>query len=58
MEQKYLKKKWFEDKALLVILFFILPPLGIYGMLKRNTVTWKKAIYILPASFSIFLFST
>ena len=56
MEQKYLKKKWFEDKALLVILFFILPPLGIYGMLKRNTVTWKKAIYILPASFSIFLF--
>jgi hypothetical protein len=57
MQKKYKQKKWFEDKAILVILFFILPPLGIYGMIKRNTVIWKKALYIIPASFSIFLFS-
>ena len=56
MEQNFSTKKWYDSKALIVILFFIMPPLGIYGMAKRNTVSWKKVLYILPASFLIILF--
>ena len=49
------KPKWYENKTLIVLLFFILPPLGIYGMTKRKTVSWKKVLYIVPASFLILL---
>lgn len=48
-------KAWYDNKILLIILFFILPPLGIYAMAKHKTVIWKKIIYIVPASLSIFL---
>lgn len=55
MEQNFSNKKWYDSKGLIIILFFIMPPLGIYGMIKRNTVAWKKVLYILPASLFIFL---
>lgn len=42
-------QKWYDNKVLLIILFFVLPPLGIYGMLKHKTDTWKKLLYIFPA---------
>ncbi|MDU1905923.1 MAG: hypothetical protein E6772_14195 [Dysgonomonas sp.] len=41
------KSKWYDSKPLLIILFFILPPLGIVGICKRNSVAWKKIVYIL-----------
>ena len=47
------KPKWYENKTLIVLLFFLLPPIGIYGMTKRKTVSWKKALYIVPASLLI-----
>lgn len=48
-------KAWYNNKILLIILFFILPPLGIYAMTKHKTVIWKKIVYIIPASLSVFL---
>ena len=47
------KPKWYDNKVLILIFFFILPPLGIYGMARRNSTTWKKLLYIVPASFLI-----
>lgn len=41
------KSKWYNSKPLLILLFFILPPLGIVGICKRNSATWKKIVYIL-----------
>ena len=41
------KSKWYDSKPLLITLFFILPPLGIVGICKRNSVAWKKILYIL-----------
>lgn len=41
------KSKWYDSKPLLVIFLFILPPLGIVGIFKRNSVTWKKIVYTL-----------
>jgi len=49
------QKKWYNSKGLLILLFFILPPLGIYGIIKRKTITWKKLLYIIPAGFFTFL---
>ncbi|WP_312765321.1 hypothetical protein [Epilithonimonas sp.] len=46
-------KQWYDNKFLLIVLFFLLPPLGIYGMVKRKTATWKKVLYIIPSSFMI-----
>jgi len=51
------QKKWYNNKALIIILFFALPPLGIYAMLKYNTKVWKKVLYIVLALIpSFFLF--
>ncbi len=44
-------KKWYDNKVLLIILFFLFPPLGIYGILKHKTDTWKKVVYISPLIF-------
>lgn len=56
MENQQSTKKWYEKRGLLILLFFIFPPLGIYGMLQRKTATWKKVVYILPSAFiSLFL---
>ena len=41
------KSKWYNNKVLLIILLFILPPLGIVGIFKRKPTTWKKAVYTL-----------
>ena len=49
MENNNSNQKWYDSKALLIILFFILPPLGIYAMAKHKTDSWKKVIYIIPA---------
>jgi len=49
-------KAWYDNKILLILLLFILPPLGIYAMAKNKTEIWKKIFYIVPASLSIFLF--
>src|SRR5690606_25237891 len=43
------QKKWYDSTGLLIVLFFILPPVGIYGVLKRKTSTFKKILYIIPA---------
>lgn len=48
-------KAWYDNKILLVIFFFLLPPVGIYAMAKHKTIIWKKIFYIVPASLSIFL---
>ncbi len=51
------QKKWYNNKSLIIILFFTLPPLGIYAMLKYNTKVWKKVLYIVLALIpSFFLF--
>lgn len=54
------KSKWYDSKPLLIILLFILPPLGIVGIFKRNSITWKKIIYTLGGITSslFFLFLT
>src|SRR5690606_15694068 len=44
-------KKWYDNTVLLIILFFILPPLGIYGVIKRRTSKFKKILYLVPAIF-------
>lgn len=49
-------KAWYDKKILLIILFFVLPPLGIYGVLKHKTDTWKKILYIIPSAFLILFF--
>ncbi len=50
------KSKWYESKALLILLLFVLPPLGIIGIFKRNSVIWKKIAYILVGmGMSLFL---
>lgn len=51
------KSKWYDSKPLLIILLLILPPLGIIGIFKRNSVTWKKIIYtLIGVTSSIILF--
>lgn len=51
------RSKWYDSKPLLIILLFILPPLGIVGIFKRNSVAWKKIVYTLGGiTSSIFLF--
>lgn len=54
MENNNANQKWYDNKALLIILFFIFPPLGIYAMAKHKTDTWKKVVYIIPAVFITF----
>lgn len=54
MNPEIASKKWFDKKWLLNTLLFILPPLGIYGVLKRNPVLWKKLVYTFFASFMIY----
>lgn len=50
------RSKWYDSKPLLIILLIILPPLGIVGIFKRNSVTWKKIVYTLGGiTSSIFL---
>lgn len=51
-------KQWYDNKILLIVLFFLFPPMGIYGMLKYKTSIWKKVIYILPSAFLLLLFPT
>jgi ribosome-binding protein aMBF1 (putative translation factor) len=56
MTQVENKAEWYNNKALLIILFFVFPPLGIYAMIKHKTDVWKKILYILPSSFFSILF--
>lgn len=54
------KSKWYDSKPLLIILLLILPPLGIVGIFKRNSVTWKKIVYTLGGltmSFFLLIFT-
>lgn len=48
--QNTIGKQWYDNKILLIILFFVFPPLGIFAMAKHKTETWKKLLYIIPAS--------
>lgn len=54
-----IEEKRFDNKVILIILFFVFPPLGIYGILKHKTQLWKKVLYILPTGllFLIITFS-
>ena len=55
MEKEIIKKKWYDNKVLLIVLFFVFPFLGIFGILKHNTATWKKLLFILHSSFYCFV---
>lgn len=47
------QKKWYNNKLILILLFFILPPLGIYGIWKReSTKDLKKVIYTILGALS------
>ena len=52
MTTEHLESKWYDNRILLVILFFVLPPVGLYAMVKHKTAAWKKILYIIPAGFS------
>lgn len=52
MTTAHLDTKWYDNRVLLIILFFLLPPLGLYAMVKHKTAAWKKILYIIPAGFS------
>lgn len=54
--QQSQSQQWYDNKVLLIILFFLFPPLGIYGILKHKTDTWKKVLYIIPSTFIILFF--
>lgn len=38
-------KKWYDNKPLLIVLLFVLPPIGVIGIIKRNSLLWKKILY-------------
>lgn len=38
-------KKWYDNKPLLIVLLFVLPPVGVIGIIKRNSLLWKKILY-------------
>ena len=38
-------KKWYDNKRLLIVLLFVLPPVGVIGIIKRNSLLWKKILY-------------
>jgi len=38
-------KKWYDNKPLLIVLLFVLPPIGVIGIVKRNSLLWKKILY-------------
>lgn len=41
-----IQKKWYNNKTLLILLLFVFPPLGIFGIWKRKgTKDWKKVVY-------------
>lgn len=46
--------KWYQKKWLLILLLFILPPVGIVGIFKKHTKTWKKVVYTLFGVFMSF----
>ncbi|EKT3964512.1 hypothetical protein AAIP55_001994 [Flavobacterium psychrophilum] len=49
------KPKWYENKNLIILFLFVLPPIGIYCIFKRNTQLWKKLLYTFFALTSSFL---
>ena len=55
MNTEQTSSKWYDNKPLLIIFFFLLPPLGVIGIIKRKTDLWKKIVYIFPASFLILI---
>lgn len=51
------KGKWYNNKVILIILLFIFPPVGIYGIFQRDSKLWKKLAYLFCALFmSLILF--
>lgn len=48
-------KKWFDNKPLLIVLLFVLPPVGVIGIFKRNSLLWKKLLYTFFALISSLL---
>lgn len=48
-------KKWFDNKPLLIALLFVLPPVGVIGIFKRNSLLWKKLLYTFFALISSLL---
>ncbi len=52
------KREWYEKKRILIPLLFLLPPVGIYGIFKKDTDKWKKVVYTLIGVFmTIYLIS-
>jgi|GEM_PF-2009401 len=49
------QSKWYDNTIIIVLLLFFFPPLGIYGMFKRNSDAWKKVVYLF-AGLGIFFF--
>ena len=48
-------KRWFDNKPLLIALLFVLPPVGVIGIFKRNSLLWKKLLYTFFALISSLL---
>lgn len=44
-----LKKNWYDKKGILILLLFLLPPVGIVGIFLHKTDLWKKLVYTLGA---------
>lgn len=55
METSQLQKRWYNNKPLIIILLFLLPPMGVAGIFKRNTQLWKKLFYTFCAIISSFI---
>jgi hypothetical protein len=47
MPQIHPENKWYNNKVLLIPLFFIFPPLRVYAMAKHKNRNLKKVFYIL-----------
>lgn len=58
MNTEITEKKWFDNRGTLILLFIFVAPIGIYAMYKHKTETWKKVLYIVPASFFSLLLVT
>ena len=48
-------KKWFNNKPLLIAILFLFPPVGIFGMFKKQSALWKKLLYTFFALISSLL---
>lgn len=54
MSTQQTSSKWYQKKWLLILLLFIIPPVGIIGVFLRDTKIWKRIVYTLLGVFMSF----